>query len=135
MLIQAYGIQIPEDHHHIMIPELQKKFILLNQTIDEKPIPMEHSEKRDFIRMTANSEITYQEIGETQARQGQCINLSAAGILFETDHHVEPGTLVQINITPQLAVVKPLDATIKVLRASKNTDGKFAIAGEIKDIT
>jgi len=96
---------------------------------------MEHSEKRDFIRMTTNSEITYQEIGETHSRQGHCINLSAAGILFEADHPVEPGTLVQINITPHLAVVKPLDATIKVLRTSKNTDGKFAIAGEIKDIT
>ena len=134
MLIQAYGIEISVNHHLIMIPALPEKFILLNQTIDEKPITMEHSEKRDFIRMTANSEITYQEIGETQTRQGHCINLSAAGILFETDHPVEPGSLVQINITPQLAVVKPLDATIKVLRASKNTNGKFAIAGQIKEI-
>ncbi len=95
---------------------------------------LDYSEKRDFIRMTTNSEMSYQEIGATQSYQGHCINLSAAGILFETDHHVEPGTLVQINITPQLAVVKPLDATIKVVRASKNSDGKFAIAGEIKDI-
>ena len=96
---------------------------------------LEYSEKRDFIRMTANSEITYQEIGATKSHLGHCINLSAAGILFETDHHVEPGTLVQVNITPKLAVVRPLDATIKVLRASKNNDGKFAIAGEIKDIS
>jgi len=55
--------------------------------------------------------------------------------LFETEHPLEPGTLVQINITPQLVVVKPLDASVKVVRASKNSDGKFSIAGEIKDIT
>jgi len=95
---------------------------------------LDYSEKRDFIRMIANSQMTYQEIDSTKSYQGYCINLSAAGILFETDHHLEPGTLVQIKITPQLAIVKPLIATINVLRTAKNNDGKFAIAGEIKDI-
>jgi len=94
---------------------------------------LDYSEKRDFIRMVADSQMTYQEIGTTKSYQGYCINLSAAGILFETEQPLEPGTLIQINITPQLAVVKPLDATVNVVRASKNSDGKFSIAGEIKE--
>lgn len=114
----------------------QQKFESLwsNTAIIEQHMTIDYSEKRDFIRMTANSQMTYQESGSTKSYQGYCINLSAAGILFETDHLLEPGTLVQIKITPELAIVKPLIATIKVLRTVKNTDGKFAIAAEIKDI-
>ena len=93
-----------------------------------------YSEKRDFIRMKTDSLLKFKEAGSVAVYEGKCVNISAAGVLFETDHPVNPGTLVEINITPELAVVKPLDATIEVLRSSPTNNGNFAIAGQIKDM-
>jgi len=94
----------------------------------------DYSEKRNFIRMRTNSKITYRKVGSNETFEGLCINLSAAGVLFTSSHRFQPGTMVEINITPERAVVDPLDATIKVVRTQHDNQGMFAIAGEIKTL-
>jgi len=91
-----------------------------------------YSEKRNFIRMRTHSKITYRTVGSNETFEGQCINLSAAGVLFTSAHHFQPGTMIEINITPEQAVVDPLDATVKVVRTQHDNQGMFSVAGEIK---
>ena len=93
-----------------------------------------YDEKRDFIRMDTDSQITYWEEGSKDTHTGQCINLSASGVLFICSERIEPGTLLHINISPTLQVVPPLDATIEVIRTQMHMSEKFAIAGTIRQI-
>lgn len=95
---------------------------------------MDYSEKRGFIRIKTDSKIEYRVVGSKDTYYGECINLSAGGVLFTSDHNVEPGTLMEISIQPEQVLVAPLDATIKVVRTRSNTNGSYAIAGQIKDL-
>ena len=95
---------------------------------------MDYSEKRGFIRIKTNSKIEYRVAGSNEIYYGECINLSAGGVMFVSKHKVEPGTLMEISIKPELALVSPLDATIKVVRTESNTNGGYDIAGQIKDL-
>lgn len=93
-----------------------------------------YTEKRNFIRMSTDSQISYKPQGSDTFHQGQCLNLSAAGVLFICKHQMKPGTLVDINITPQVKVTAPLNATVQVIRSQLNEGGGYSIAGEIKVI-
>ena len=93
---------------------------------------IEYSEKRGFIRMSTESTVSFKKDGTNETYYGQCINLSATGVFFKTDQRIEPGTVIRINITPDLAVVAPLDATIEIIRAQMDSDGGYAVAGQIK---
>lgn len=95
---------------------------------------IDYTEKRDYIRMQTDSRITYRLEGSQHCYEGRCVNLSAAGVLFLTDQRFAPGTRININITPQLSVVPPLDATIEVVRSQLHSSGSFAIAGQIKEM-
>jgi len=95
---------------------------------------IDYTEKRNFIRMTTDSVITFKEQGQNTVHQGQCINLSAAGVLFTSKQRMLPGTMLDINITPEPAVVAPLNATVQVVRTQLSDNGGYAIAGEIKII-
>ena len=93
-----------------------------------------YSEKRNFIRVSTDSKISYKEHGSETVHQGHCLNLSAAGVLFISQHQMSPGTLVDINITPEVSVTAPLNATVQVVRTQLNDGGGYAVAGEIKVI-
>lgn len=95
---------------------------------------MDYSEKRSFIRIRTNSKIEYREVGTESTHLGECINLSAGGVLFSCPHHVTPGTMMEISIKPEQKMVAPLDATIKVVRTQSNHQGSYYVAGQIKDV-
>ncbi|MGD8570957.1 MAG: PilZ domain-containing protein [Gammaproteobacteria bacterium] len=95
---------------------------------------MDYSEKREFIRIKTNSKIEYRIFGSRETLYGQCVNLSAGGVLFTSEHHVTPGTLIEISIKPEHKTIAPLDATIKVVRTQSHTRGGYTIAGQIKDL-
>ena len=95
---------------------------------------IDYTEKRNFFRMQTDSRITFQPEGSQQRYEGQCVNLSAAGVLFVAEQRLTPGTRIAINITPRLSVVPPFDATVEVVRAQQHSSGGFAIAGQIKEM-
>lgn len=95
---------------------------------------IDYAEKRDFIRMETSSKIDYRKTGSDKLHQGQCINLSATGVLFTTDMNVSPGTELDISIQPDLTIVPPLQAIIEVVRTKLNNNGSYNIAAEIKEI-
>jgi hypothetical protein len=93
-----------------------------------------HDEKRDFIRMTTDAPLSFTTKGSPTVYEGQCLNLSAVGVLFTSEENVPCGTLMEINITPAHAVVPPLIATVEVVRSQTYDDGRYAIAAQIKVI-
>ena len=94
-----------------------------------------YTEKRNFIRMAINHDMTYKLDGSDILDQGMCRNLSADGVLFSSNKSINPGTIVDINITPRQSLIMPLDAMIEVIRTTKNeADNNFEIAGIIKEM-
>jgi len=97
--------------------------------------PRSYEEKRNFPRMRMDCALSYATPGERGTSQGRCKNLSAQGVLFSTQKPMQVGALVDINITPQKAVVAPFNAVVEVLRVS-TAEGvnNYEIAACIKQI-
>ena len=95
---------------------------------------MDYSEKRNFIRIKTDSKLEYKVVGSDITHIGQCINLSAGGVLFSCAQHHAPGTVMEICIKPEQIMVMPLEAIIKVVRTHSNTNGSYDIAGKIRDV-
>jgi hypothetical protein len=98
-------------------------------------MPRDYSEKRAFLRMSAESTMTIKPEGSEEIHKGVCVNLSANGVLFTSSQRFEPGTIIHINITPTKAVVPPLDAVVEVVRTQADSEKGYAIAGQIKQIS
>jgi hypothetical protein len=97
--------------------------------------PRSYEEKRNFPRMRLDCALSYAAVGERGTSEGRCKNLSAQGVLFNTLKPMTVGALVDINITPQKAVVAPFNALVEVLRVS-SAEGvnNYEIAARIKQI-
>ncbi len=96
---------------------------------------IDYSEKREYFRMNTNSPITIKPDGSDDIYEGICVNLSANGMLFTTNQRFDPGTIIQINITPAKAVVEPLDAVVEVVRSQVDSEKGFTIAAQIIQIS
>jgi hypothetical protein len=97
--------------------------------------PRNYDEKRSFRRMNMDCPISFATTGEHETWEGQCKNLSAQGLLFNTRKLVAVGTLVDVNITLKKAVVEPFNAVVEVVRVS-NIGGlnNYEIAARIKQM-
>jgi len=95
----------------------------------------DYQEKRDFIRMSMNCPLTYQSVDSYNQKTGTCVNLSAKGILFQSDDQYPLGTMLKVNVMPKLAISPPFSAIIKLLRVQpkQNNDG-FLLAGTIEEV-
>jgi hypothetical protein len=100
----------------------------------DNKMSIDYAEKRNFIRMETSSKIDFRKTGSNKSYQGQCINLSATGVLFSGDLNVSPGTELDISILPDLTIVPPLQATIEVVRTQLNINGTYNIAAAIKEL-
>lgn len=92
-----------------------------------------YSEKRDYFRINTNANLTYRQAGQKQAHQGQCINLSGAGVLFTAHQAYEPGTILKINLTPEKILVAPFNAIIEVLRVEAVDEDIFRVAARFTE--
>ena len=98
-------------------------------------MPIDFEEKRSYIRMSIDCDISFKDIHSQEYIRGRCKNLSASGLMFTADQEVPPGTMLDINITPELSVVPPLDATIEVVRVNYDSlNNDYQIAGIIKEM-
>jgi len=97
----------------------------------------EYDEKRDFFRMAADCALNFKIQGDSDDTfyTGQCVNLSAGGVLFRSETKLDPGCLIEINITPDKSVVPPLQAVIEVARRDDSSEAtQFEYAGSIKQL-
>ena len=94
---------------------------------------IDYAEKRDFLRMPIDCELSFAVKGSTKQFQGNVINLSSKGILFTSSEKFEEGTQLDIVLTPSNSITPPMEATVAVSRVTDN-DVLFEIACEIQDI-
>ena len=94
---------------------------------------IDYAEKRDFLRMPIDCELSFSETGSTMQYSGNVINLSSKGILFTSNNEFQPGTKLDITLTPSNSITPPMVASVVVMRVINN-EVKFEVACEIEEI-
>jgi len=95
---------------------------------------LSHDERRDYIRMDVDCEITYKLADSSDIKTGRCTTLSGAGVSFIADESFQPGLAMEVSITPKNNITPPMTAYIEVVRSTKRDHNEHEIAAVIKGI-
>ena len=93
-----------------------------------------HDEKRDYIRMEVDCDVTYKPVSSSNIKTGRCTTLSGSGISFIADQAYEAGLAMEINVIPKTNITPPMAAYVEVVRCSRRGDNEYEIAASIKSI-
>ncbi len=91
-----------------------------------------YNEKRDFVRMKIDSEVTIRQGGNEY--QAACKDLSGIGMLLETNTAFTSGDIVDVLIQQKSNLYESFNATAEVSRVEENGDGSYTIGLSIKEI-
>ena len=91
-------------------------------------------EKRDFIRMKVDTEVTLAVDNSDVKMNGYCRDLSGAGMLIEVEEEVTTGATCRTTLPSTNDAFPSLDATIKVLRCTQIDESKYQLGTEIIEI-
>ncbi|MEM7561683.1 MAG: PilZ domain-containing protein [Pseudomonadota bacterium] len=94
---------------------------------------IDYAEKRDFLRMPIDCELSFAESGSEERFVGNVVNLSGKGILFTSSERFEAGTALEILLTPSNSETPPMEATVSVTRVT-DYEPVYEIACEILEI-
>jgi hypothetical protein len=90
-------------------------------------------EKRQFIRMNLNCELTYRLPDTLRLTKGICKNLSNSGILFTASRRMDAGVVLEVEIAPMDKLVSmPMKALVAVVSSRSIANGIYDVAAEIK---
>jgi len=95
---------------------------------------LEYDEKRDYIRMDVDCEITYKLADSDTFRSGRCTSLSGAGVSFIAETAYDSGLAMEVNVIPKNAVTPSMTAFIEVVRSIPQEDGSFEVAASIRSL-
>lgn len=85
----------------------------------------DYHEKRDFIRMSLNTEALIYLDGESQPIPGRCGDLSATGMSLLLDRPLAEGGSVRVVIPSPNEQFNSLDAKATVVRCEADDDGNY----------
>ncbi|MCK4864022.1 MAG: PilZ domain-containing protein [Gammaproteobacteria bacterium] len=96
----------------------------------------EYDEKRDFIRIDIDCDITYKTLdSDEEELVGKVANLSGRGMMFISDDELEKNRVLEINIKPKNILTPALHANVKVVRVVKQRHAEgYEIGAVIKEI-
>ena len=94
---------------------------------------IDYAEKRDFLRMPIDCELSFVQAGSEDRFTGNVINLSSKGILFTSSERFDEGASLEIRLTPSNSETPPMEATATVSRVTDYAP-IFEIACEIQKI-
>ena len=77
----------------------------------------DQGEKRDFIRMAVDCDVYYRKDEGAAEKQGAGRNLSANGILFESDENYAEGSRLFLRVMPRNSLTPPLEMQVEVVRS------------------
>ncbi len=113
------------------IKSFYSKESLPNSVIESMVIGRE--DKRDFHRMSIESEVSFSRPGSSETFLGKTVDLSATGIRFVTQTPVKVGELLDIVVKPGVDVTPPLATTMAVVRVTKEDDSPdYDVAGVLQ---
>lgn len=79
-------------------------------------------EKRDFIRMSVDCDVFYRKEDGTVEKQGAGRNLSANGMLFESDENYPENSRLHLRVMPRNSLTPPLEMLVEVIRVDDMGD-------------
>ena len=98
-------------------------------------MPRDYDEKRDFIRVSVDCELTYRLDENSLEETGLAQNLSGRGLMFIAEQELPVGDMLEVHITPETNVTPPLHAMVKIVRADKKRKGDgYEIGAIIKQV-
>ncbi|MCW9023684.1 MAG: PilZ domain-containing protein [Gammaproteobacteria bacterium] len=86
-------------------------------------MPREYDEKRDFIRINVDCEMSYKLPDDAETKSGKVTNLSGRGMMFITEEALEFESLVEVRIIPEKNITPPLHANVRIVRVAKQRHG------------
>jgi len=97
----------------------------------------EHEEKRDFVRMNIETQVTYSIKGEESTHHGISGDLSATGLHMITDYKPAENDIVSIVMNPSGDRLPPFVAEGKVIRVvpDENNANNFRVSIELTKTT
>lgn len=95
---------------------------------------LEYDEKRNYIRMDIDCDITYRLADSDEVHHGRCSSISGAGVSFIADQPFDAGKAMEINVIPKTTVTPSMIAFIEVIRSTQLDDGNYEVAATIKSI-
>jgi len=96
---------------------------------------MKQNDKRNYIRMSAECEISFTDPDSSLRHHGLSKNLSGRGLLFETSKQINPGTIIELTVAPENTATPPLHAMVEVVRVTPSADASiFTVAAKIQEI-
>jgi hypothetical protein len=95
-----------------------------------------YNEKRDFIRMKVETEVTLTLNSSGEQVKAYCRDLSGTGMLIEATQEIAEGTVCETRLPSNNEAFPALDAKVKGLRctASEEDEGRFSLGMEILEI-
>lgn len=91
----------------------------------------DYHEKRDFIRMSMNTEALIHLAGEPGPLRGRCGDLSATGMSLLLDRPLPEGESIRVVIQSPNENFQPLDAQARVVRCDTTDEGDYLMGLEI----
>jgi PilZ domain-containing protein len=96
---------------------------------------LEYDEKRSYIRMDVDCDITYKLADSANKKTGRCLSLSGAGLSFIAEDDLNPGIAMEVSVIPKNNVTPPMTAFIEVVRCTAQEEANsYEIAASIKSI-
>lgn len=89
--------------------------------------------RREYHRTQTDCPVLFRMAGDEALLEGLCHNLSTGGIAFSCEQALTAGSKLDIFITPEVAIVPPLDASVEVLRVEEN-GALYRVAGRITEL-
>ncbi len=94
---------------------------------------VDSSDQRDYRRMPIECEISFRVGGSHEAYSAQARNISSKGMLFRTEHRLQVGDSLVVNVTPAQTIVEPLNARAEVIRIDSLAEGGYEVACKIRE--
>lgn len=94
---------------------------------------VDSSDQRDYRRMSIECEMSFRVGGSHTTFAAQAKDISSTGMSFTTEHPLNAGDALVVNVTPAQAVVEPLNARVEVVRVDQLADGTYEVACKIKE--
>ncbi len=95
---------------------------------------LEYDEKRNYIRMDVDCDITYKPTDSDTVKTGRCTSLSGAGLSFIAENAFTPGIAMEVCVLPKNSVTPPMTAYIEVVRCTAQDSTHYEIAATIQSI-
>lgn len=83
----------------------------------------DYDEKRDYIRVSVESELYYKTEFDDEEQMGRLQNLSGRGMMFIATHPISKESIIDIRIDPVTRITPPLLAQVRVVRVAKQRHG------------